>query len=124
MTTSNDSKDDCVCGGCLTGTPCCNSTSPIKTDALYGTYVYAAPDTQPSQTAEPSPFIFTSDTPNTVLLEELVKDLLDRVQKLEAQYQQLAGELAAKLLADVDSVIDIQTDIGHILDIVRSNEKK
>ncbi len=86
------SSQDCTCGGCGTGTTCVYTNTPLKNDAQYTVIAYATPDilgeptgalwVQPAETTPNDTFTFSvRDTLN----EELLRDLLERVQKLEKE---------------------------------------
>jgi len=101
---------ECTCG---TGT-CCGSASYISTGITAGVYTYAAPDVDPGQTHYPwiDSTDISSENLRAVLYEEMLRDLLQRVQKLEstaAQQQQDILELRGSL----DALTDIMDSQGE-----------
>ena len=93
-------KPDCTCGGCLTDTTCKHGTNTLKSDMQVSVVAYGTPNTfgEPTGPQQPS---FTQVTesgsdaptftfdPHATLNEELLKDLLERVQKLEKKVDKL-----------------------------------
>jgi len=90
--------NNCTCGGCGTGTTCAYTDTTLKSDMQTAVYVYATPDIldqTPGRARWPDE---TSDSfffnPRDTLNEELLKDLLERVQKLEKSIDKLRKENA------------------------------
>jgi len=91
------SNSDCGCGGCGTGTTCLYTNTPLKDDAQYSVTAYATPDILGQPTGVPwiqaEPHYVYSADPHTILQEELFRDLLDRVRKLEKKLSRLQKEV-------------------------------
>ncbi|KKM77557.1 hypothetical protein LCGC14_1368760 [marine sediment metagenome] len=108
---------NCTCGGCGTGTTCIADYTGIKLNAQGSVYAYAAPGVLPDGTGGPTwPWPPTETTDTTVtpddkklrstLQDEIIKDLLERVQRLETIAEKLK-EQNLDLRGSLDALVDI-----------------
>ena len=119
---SNDTpasgNSGCTCGGCGIGTTCAFTDTAMKTGSFDGTYVYAAPEVKPRGILPDTPDgtgtkpqIYTTipDQYRATLQDEMVKDLLERVQKLETEVASLRED-NLDLLGSLAAISDIMED--------------
>jgi len=114
--TGNNHTNDCSCGGCGTGTTCCHETTTLKAGSLDGVYAYAGPlgvfPDGPVPYAWPNvesgTTTITFDA-HTILKEELLRDLLERVQKLEKKIEKLRQQ-NLDFQGSLDALVDIMDD--------------
>jgi len=110
----------CACGGCGTGTVCATDRTGIKMSAASSVYSYAAPDVYSPSDAEDPFRRIAEDTfgkkrvsddveMRATLEDEIVKDLLTRVQKLEEKVESLQEE-NLDLRGSLDALVDIMDE--------------
>lgn len=108
MSDTTDSSKDCGAG-----TTCAFTDTTIKAGGFDGVYAYAGPEVkpweQPNEPAAPGPEFFATDTEKRyrdILQTEVIKDLLERIQKLEGQVESLQED-NLDLLGSLDALRDI-----------------
>jgi len=95
------SDHDCTCGGCGTNTPCCHDTNSTQSGLLDGIYAYAAPPVSDHKDPlKPWRDYVSTDSAaametmmRSTLDQEMLKDLLQRVQQLEETIADLKAEV-------------------------------
>ncbi len=138
MTDTTDSSKDCTCGGCGTGTACANDPITLNTNKYVkpGVYLYASlgPDDRLPEisTTTPDTITWPPGTPDDVqmramLQDEIIKDLLERVQKLEQDIKALRED-NLELLGSLTAISDILEDEAakgprSIVDVLLGNRR-
>lgn len=110
---------DCTCGGCGTGTACATDHTGIQMSNVGGVYAYAGPPVNDPFVWPNGPDLTGTDTitftpgddvkMRATLQNEVIKDLLTRVQKLEEKVESLQEE-NLDLRGSLDALVDIMDD--------------